>query len=63
MSAFYTDLLASEARHFRTFVDLAVRAAGGDRAAVASRLAAMGEREGEIVQHLAREENRASVHG
>ena len=68
LCAFYTELLAAEARHFRTFVDLAVagvssptadpalRAAGtgGARALVLGRLDALAEREGEIVRALSR---------
>ena len=62
----WRELLASEARHYRTFVDLAVRAAGGDRATVAARLDQFAEVEGAIVTALARrgdETSRATIHG
>jgi tRNA-(ms[2]io[6]A)-hydroxylase len=65
ISVFYTELLAAEARHFRTFVDLAVTAAGGPstRDAVTARLELLAEREGEIVRSLARGGDRAAIHG
>ena len=37
--ALYKELFAAEARHYRTFVDLANEAAGGDSVSVAARLA------------------------
>jgi tRNA 2-(methylsulfanyl)-N6-isopentenyladenosine37 hydroxylase len=66
LSALWSELLASEARHYRTFVALAERAAGGDRAVVASRLAELAEVEGTIVSALARGGEgaaRATIHG
>ena len=66
LRALWTDLLASEARHYRTFVDLAVRAAGGDRARVVARLDDLASLEGAIVTRLAEqgaEFPRASIHG
>jgi tRNA-(ms[2]io[6]A)-hydroxylase len=61
----WRELLASEARHYRTFVDLAVRAAGGDRAAVAHRLEQLAAAEGAIVIALAGgdDSSRAAIHG
>ena len=62
----WRELLASEARHYRTYVDLAVRAAGADRAAVAQRLEQIAEVEGAIVTALARggdDSSRATIHG
>ncbi len=62
----WRELLASEARHYRTFVDLAVRAAGGDRAGVTQRLDQLAEAEGAIVIALARggdDSSRATIHG
>jgi tRNA-(ms[2]io[6]A)-hydroxylase len=62
----WRDLLACEARHFRTFVDLAVRVAGGDRAAVDARLDRIAACEGDIVGALARASagvSRAAIHG
>jgi tRNA 2-(methylsulfanyl)-N6-isopentenyladenosine37 hydroxylase len=64
--ALWNDLLASEARHYRTFVDLATRAAGGDRAAILARLDRIAHAEGAIVAALARESAggpRATMHG
>ena len=61
--ALWTELLAAEARHYRTFVDLAERAAGGPVDARLDRLAAA---EAEIVQTLAQkagEGSRATIHG
>jgi tRNA-(ms[2]io[6]A)-hydroxylase len=66
LHALWAELLASEARHYRTFVDLAVRVAGGDRAMVDGRLEEIARREGEIVGALARGPigtSRASIHG
>jgi tRNA 2-(methylsulfanyl)-N6-isopentenyladenosine37 hydroxylase len=62
----WAELLASEARHYRTFVDLAVSATGGDRAAVITRLERLAEVEGAIVSALSLRGNvasRASIHG
>jgi len=64
LHALWKELLASEARHYRTFVDLAVHAAGGDRAPVVERLERIAEAEGAIVAALAGgEASRASIHG
>jgi tRNA 2-(methylsulfanyl)-N6-isopentenyladenosine37 hydroxylase len=62
----WRELLGSEARHYRTYVDLAVRAAGGDRVPVAGRLEQLAEVEGAIVTALARggdDSSRATIHG
>jgi len=59
-------LFASEAGHYRTFVDLAVRASGGRRAAVLRRLDRLAEIEGVIVRTLNRNPDptaRATLHG
>lgn len=48
---FYEDLFASEARHYRTFVDLA-EAVKGDAAVVRQRLEGMARAEGELIQRL-----------
>jgi len=65
--ALWNELLAAEARHYRTFVDLATRAAGGDRARVEARLEALAQAEAAIVQGLARGAvaggGRAAIHG
>jgi tRNA-(ms[2]io[6]A)-hydroxylase len=62
--ALWSDLLASEARHYRTFVDLAARAAHDDRSAVLARLERIARVEGDIVVALARGEgSRATMHG
>ena len=52
LHALWSDLLASEASHYRTFVDLAVRAAHGDRSATVARLERLAELEASIVQSL-----------
>lgn len=65
--ALWRELLSSEARHYRTFVDLATRAAGGDRSSVVARLEQLSEVEGAIVSTLTRradtETSRATIHG
>ncbi len=61
----WDELLASEARHYRTFVDLAVRVAG-DRAQVSARLALLADVEGQIVRTIANAGGRVSrrtIHG
>ena len=66
LHALWGELLGSEARHYRTFVDLAVRAASGDRACVVARLERLAEAEGAIVSALSSPGNaasRASIHG
>ena len=59
----YIELLAAEARHYVTFVDLAVHVAHGDRTSVEARLAKLSELEGVIVQGLATGKERAAIHG
>jgi tRNA-(ms[2]io[6]A)-hydroxylase len=63
--ALWSELLAAEARHYRTFVDLAARAAGGDRARVEARLEALAVAEAKIIGNLAlaHGEARAAIHG
>ena len=61
--AFYDELFECEARHFRTYFDLAVRAAGGDEPVVRRALGALSRREGAIVRALAGGDARATVHG
>jgi tRNA-(ms[2]io[6]A)-hydroxylase len=63
LHAFYTELLAAEARHYRQFIDLAVNAAEGAREAVLARLDALAEREAIIVRDLAAAADRATIHG
>jgi tRNA-(ms[2]io[6]A)-hydroxylase len=66
LHALWSELLAAEARHYRTFVDLAVAAAGGDRSRVTARLECLARLEGEIVARLARATEgtvRAAIHG
>jgi tRNA-(ms[2]io[6]A)-hydroxylase len=63
LAAFYAELRTSEARHYRMFVDLAVRTAGGDEAAVFERLDAYARAEGVIVRTLAEEKVRSAIHG
>jgi len=62
----WSDLLAVEARHYRTFVDLAARAAGGSRERVVERLDRLAVLEGAIVGELGRAaagHSRATIHG
>ena len=66
LERFWSDLLAAEARHYRMFVDLAERAAGGDRTAVVARLDRLADGEGAVVRDLARRADagsRATMHG
>jgi tRNA-(ms[2]io[6]A)-hydroxylase len=63
MVVFYKELFAAEARHYRTFVDLANDAAGGDEARVTARLERLAEAEGAIVSKLSQASSRATVHG
>ncbi len=68
---FYRELFECEARHYRTYVDLAIDAAralspgeGADVAAlVQARLGRIADAEGAIVARLAARGARASVHG
>jgi tRNA-(ms[2]io[6]A)-hydroxylase len=61
----WADLFASEAQHYRVFVDLAVRAAGGDRKQTIARLDWLADAEARIVMGLASREQtaRATIHG
>jgi tRNA-(ms[2]io[6]A)-hydroxylase len=62
--ALWSELLAAEARHYRTFVDLAARAAEGDRPRVEARLEALALAEAKIVAKLAQgDASRATIHG
>lgn len=68
--ALWSELWTVEARHYRTFVDLAVRAAHGDRGRAAARLERLAELEGAIVVAIGRRgaggagrTSRATMHG
>ena len=68
LHSLWNELLAAEARHYRTFVDLAARAAGHDRDAVLARLDRLARLEGDIVAALAEPSragaaSRATIHG
>ncbi len=63
LRAFYARLLAAEARHYATFVELATVAASGDELAVANRLSCLAALEGAIVSSLPRAAERATIHG
>lgn len=67
LRAFYQELFACEARHYRQYVDLAVLAVGVEgakgRGDVEARLELLAEAEGNIVRALAERETRATVHG
>ncbi len=64
---FYRELFEAEARHYRTYVDLAIMASrlpeGDAPSVVGARLRAIAEAEGAIVSSLAERGDRASVHG
>lgn len=60
LAAFYDELFVDEARHHRTFFDLAVGVAHGDEARVRARLAELGRIEAEIAEQLGRA---AAIHG
>ena len=53
LAAFYDGLFSSEARHYRTLVDLAIDAMGGDEGAVRARLLVLSREEGALVAALA----------
>ena len=59
LAAFYDDLFASEARHYRVLYDLAVTAAG-DEVQARDRLAELAREEGALNERLGAE---ATVHG
>jgi tRNA-(ms[2]io[6]A)-hydroxylase len=70
LAAFYRELFEAEARHYRTYVDLATWAAraGGIREDVAPsvvdrRLATLADEEAAIVRALGERETRATIHG
>ena len=63
LRAFYEELFACEARHYRQYVDLALRAAGPLTALVEPRLEALAEAEAGIVRSLADRDARGTVHG
>ena len=64
MHAFYTELFACEARHYRVYVDLAKSVIPEKASDVDERLAVLAQAEGRIVARLAAEEgSRAMVHG
>jgi len=63
LSAFYADLRAAEARHYRTFIDLAVHTSAGNEAAVFQRLEALSTAEGQIVLGRAGQAVDATIHG
>lgn len=59
LADFYDELFAAEARHHRTFIDLAEEVLG-DPARVRDRLAVLAEAEAEVVRSLP---NDATIHG
>jgi tRNA-(ms[2]io[6]A)-hydroxylase len=63
LRAFYEELFACEAKHYRVLYDLALRASGGRTAAVEARLLALAFCEGRLVTDLASHGSRATVHG
>lgn len=63
LRAFYDELFACEARHYRDYVDLATVAAGPRGAEVEPRLERLAEAEARIITGLATREERGAVHG
>jgi len=63
LAAFYAELRASEAGHYRTFVDLASRTASGDTGSVVARLQALATVEGQIVRASADVGAQPAIHG
>ncbi len=63
LHAFYTELFACEARHYRVFVDLAIDAASGNGEAVQARLELLAIAEAKIAEGLAANASRAAMHG
>ncbi|HVJ90460.1 MAG TPA: tRNA-(ms[2]io[6]A)-hydroxylase [Labilithrix sp.] len=63
LRAFYQELFACEARHYRQYVDLATTAAGPLRDGVEPRLQLLAESEARIVRSLADRDTRGTVHG
>lgn len=64
--AIWRELLASEAGHYRTFLDLAIAEGARDGATadeVRERLSLLAVREADIVGRLAHSDDRAMVHG
>jgi len=60
LAPFYEELLAAEARHFRTFVDLARKVAHPDEEWVDARLREVARLEGELASRL---EGAPAIHG
>lgn len=63
LRTFYEELFACEARHYRSYVDLAKRAAGTLQELVEPRLELLAEGEARIVRSLAGRDARGTVHG
>ena len=63
LHAFYTELVAAEARHYQSLVDLAIASAQGDAGLVHARLDLVAEREADIVRTLSGGDARAAIHG
>ena len=63
LRAFYEELFACEARHYRQYVDLAIRSAGELGSLVEARLDVLAEAEAQIVRSLAQRDERGTGHG
>jgi tRNA-(ms[2]io[6]A)-hydroxylase len=61
LHAFYTELFAAEARHFREYTELAAGASSTEL--VEKRLAELAKVEAEIVRARSKSEHRATIHG
>ncbi|MEO7111636.1 MAG: tRNA isopentenyl-2-thiomethyl-A-37 hydroxylase MiaE [Polyangiaceae bacterium] len=63
LHAFYMELFACEARHYRVFVELAIDAASGNASAVEARLELLALAEAKIAEGLVTKTQRAAMHG
>ena len=61
LHAFYTELFAAEARHFREYSELAIAASSTEM--VEKRLSELAAVEADIVRARAKSEHRATIHG
>ncbi len=62
LHGFYAELFASEARHYRTFFDMAIEVVG-DESIARTRFSQLAELEATVVTELTRKGVRATIHG
>jgi tRNA 2-(methylsulfanyl)-N6-isopentenyladenosine37 hydroxylase len=60
LADFYEELFVAEARHYRTFLDMAIVSVDGDDARVKARLKVLAHAEGELCSKLG---TLAEIHG